>query len=137
MQILIVLARHGFIGALRGKKHWPPPKEVRETSEELGLTFIKFGQVLAMRRDLLSDACIDELELLHDRMPGMDAAAVRARVEGELGVPLESLFATFHEMPIAAAIIGQLHEATVVDGRHVAVRAQTIPQRKLNGRIRS
>jgi ubiquinone biosynthesis protein len=75
MQILRVLARHKFLGALRGKNHWPPPKEVRETFEELGLTFLKFGQVLAMRRDLLPDAYINELEQLHDQLPalGIDA----------------------------------------------------------------
>jgi hypothetical protein len=56
MQILRVLTRQKFLGALRGKGHWPPPKEVRETFEELGLTFLKFGQVLAIRRDLLLDA---------------------------------------------------------------------------------
>jgi ubiquinone biosynthesis protein len=78
MQILRVLARHKFLGALRGKSHWPPPKEVRETFEELGLTFLKFGQVLAMRRDLLPDAYIDELELLHDQLPAMGIDAVRA-----------------------------------------------------------
>jgi ubiquinone biosynthesis protein len=71
IQILRVLGRHKFLGALRGKKHWPLPKEVRETFEELGLTFLKFGQVLAMRRDLLPDAYIDELELLHDQLPAM------------------------------------------------------------------
>src|ERR1039457_1105576 len=68
MQILRVLARHKFLGALRGKRHWPPPKEVRETFEELGLTFLKFGQVFALRRDLLPDASIDELELVHDHL---------------------------------------------------------------------
>jgi ubiquinone biosynthesis protein len=56
LQIMRVLARHKFLGALRGKNHWPPPKEVRATFEELGRTFLKFGQVLAMRRDLLPDA---------------------------------------------------------------------------------
>ena len=61
MHVLRVLIRHKFLGALRGKSHWPPPKEVRETFEELGLTFIKFGQVLALRRDLLPDAYLDEL----------------------------------------------------------------------------
>ena len=59
MQILRVLARHKFLGALRGKEHWPPPKEVRETFEELGLVFLKLGQVLALRRDLLPAAYID------------------------------------------------------------------------------
>jgi ubiquinone biosynthesis protein len=91
MQILRVLARHKFLRALLGKKHWPSPKEVRETFEELGLTFLKFGQVLAMRRDLLPAAYIDELELLHDDLPPMGIGAVRATVEVELGAPLTEL----------------------------------------------
>jgi len=124
MQILRVLIRHGFLGALRGKSHWPPPKVVRETFEELGLTFIKFGQVLALRRDLLPDAYIAELELLHDRLPAMGMSTVRARVEGELGAPLSELFSAFNETPIAAATIAQVHEATMQDGRHVAVKVQ-------------
>ena len=103
IQILRVLARHKFLGALRGKKHLPPPKEVRETFEELGVTFLKFGQVLAMRRDLLPDAYIDELELLHDQVPAMDMDTVRATVEVELGAQLTELFASFSETPLAAA----------------------------------
>jgi ubiquinone biosynthesis protein len=124
MQILRVLARHKFLGALRGERHWPPPKEVRETVEELGLTFIKFGQVLALRRDLLPDAYIDELELLHDQLPAMGIDTVRATVEVELGAPLTKLFSSFSETPLAAATIAQVHEATTQDGRHVAVKVQ-------------
>src|ERR1039457_2609296 len=121
MQILRVLARHKFLRALLGKKHWPPPKAVRETLEELGLTFLKFGQVLAMRRDLLPDAYIDELELLHDQLPAMSTSTMRARIEIELGAPLTKLFASFNETPIASATIAQVHEATLLDGCHVAV----------------
>lgn len=124
LQILRVLARHKFLGALRGKGHWPPPHEVRETFEELGLTFLKFGQVLAMRRDLLPDAYIDELELLHDQLPALGIDAVRATVEAELGAPLTTLFAEFSATPLAAATIAQVHEATLHDGRHVAVKVQ-------------
>jgi len=124
LQILRVLARHKILGALRGKRHWPPPKEVRETFEELGLTFLKFGQVLAMRRDLLPDAYIDELELLHDQLPAMSIATVRATIESELGAPLTDQFATFSETPLAAATIAQVHEATMRDGRRVAVKVQ-------------
>ena len=124
MQILRVLARHRFLGALAGKNHWPPPAEVRETFEELGLTFLKFGQVLAMRRDLLPDAYINELELLHDQLPALGIDVVRATVEAELGTPLEKLFASFSETPLAAATIAQVHEATLQDGRHVAVKVQ-------------
>jgi ubiquinone biosynthesis protein len=124
LQILRVLTRHKFLRAMRGKNHWPPPKEVRETFEELGLTFLKFGQVLAMRRDLLPDAYINELELLHDQLPAMGINAVRTMVEGELGAPLTKLFASFSETPLAAATIAQVHEATLQDGRHVAVKVQ-------------
>src|SRR5690242_16143791 len=124
MQILRVLARHKFLGALRGKSHWPSPKEVRETFEELGLTFLKFGQVLAMRRDLLPDAYIDELEQLQDQLPALGIDAVRAKVELELGAPLSKLFASFSEMPLGSATIAQVHEATLQDGRHVAVKVQ-------------
>ena len=124
LQILRVLAGHKFLGALRGKSHWPPPKEVRETFEELGLTFLKFGQVLAMRRDLLPGAYIDELELLHDQLPALGFDAVRATVEAELGAPLTDLFASFSEAPLAAATIAQVHDATLQDGRHVAVKVQ-------------
>ncbi|MHB1687383.1 MAG: ABC1 kinase family protein [Ignavibacteriaceae bacterium] len=124
MQILRVLARHKFLIALIGKRHWPPPKEVRETLEELGLTFLKFGQVLAMRRDPLPDAYIDELELLHDHLPAMDIDTVRATVEVELGAPLTELFSSFIETPLAAATIAQVHKATMHNGRHVAMKVQ-------------
>jgi ubiquinone biosynthesis protein len=124
MQILRVLVRHNFLGALRGKSHWPSPKEVRETFEELGLTFLKFGQVLAMRRDLLPDAYIDELEQLQDQLPALGIGAVRAKVEVELGAPLTKLFASFCETPLGSATIAQVHEATLQDGRHVAVKVQ-------------
>jgi ubiquinone biosynthesis protein len=124
MQILRVLARHKILGALRGKRNWPSPKEVRETFEELGLTFLKFGQVLAMRRDLLPDAYIDELELLHDQLPALGIDVVRVTVENELGAHLMKIFATFSETPLAAATIAQVHEATLHDGRHVAVKVQ-------------
>jgi ubiquinone biosynthesis protein len=124
LQILRVLLRHGLLGALRGKRHWPPPQEVRETFEELGLTFLKLGQVLAMRRDLLPDAYIQELELLHDQLPALGIDAVRVTVEAELGVSLSQVFASFNETPLAAATIAQVHEATLHDGRHVAVKVQ-------------
>ena len=124
IRILRVFVRHKFLGALLGKSHWPPPKAVRETLEELGLTFLKFGQVLAMRRDLLPAPYIDELESLHDRLPAMGMDAVRATVEAELGAPLTELFSAFSEAPLAAATIAQVHEATMRGGRHVAVKVQ-------------
>jgi ubiquinone biosynthesis protein len=124
LKILRVLIRHKFLRALFGKKHWPSPKNVREALEELGLTFLKFGQVLAMRRDLLPTAYTDELELLHDHLPAMRMNMVRATVETELGAPLTKLFSSFNETPLAAATIAQVHEATTHKGRHVAVKVQ-------------
>lgn len=88
MQILHVLARDKFLAALFGRSHWPSPKEARETFEELGLVFLKLGQILALRRDLLPAAYIDELLLLHYQLPAMDIDAVCATVERELGAPL-------------------------------------------------
>jgi ubiquinone biosynthesis protein len=124
LQIMRVFARHKFLGALLGQRHWPAPKEVRETFEELGLVFLKLGQVLALRRDLLPAAYADELELLHDQLPAMDIEVVRAAVEAELGAPVAQLFTAFGETPLAAATIAQVHEATLRDGRHVAVKVQ-------------
>ena len=124
MQIMRVLAKRKFLGALFGRGHWPAPKEVREALEELGIVFLKFGQVLAMRRDLLPASYTRELEQLHDQLPAMSFAAVRMKVETELGSPLTALFSSFAETPIGAATIAQVHEATLIDGRHVAVKVQ-------------
>jgi ubiquinone biosynthesis protein len=80
--------------------------------------------VLALRRDLLPDAYLDELELLHDQLPGIGFPEVRQAIQDELGAPLTELFATFNETPLASATIAQVHEATLRDGRHVAVKVQ-------------
>jgi len=124
LRILRTLARHGFVGAVRGKRHWPSPAQVRETLEELGVVFLKFGQVLALRRDLLPDVYVAELERLHDRLPPVDFAAVRETVERELGGPLEQLFGSFDPVPLAAATIAQVHAATLADGRPVVVKVR-------------
>lgn len=124
MQVLRVLARHKFLGVVRGRRHWPPPKDVREAFEELGLVFLKFGQVLAMRHDLLPAGYIEELELLHDELPAMGIDVVRTTVRAALGKPLPELYRSFGETPLASATIAQVHEATMQDGRHVAVKVQ-------------
>ena len=123
-RVLRLLARHGFVGALRGRRHWPEPPEVREALEELGVVYVKFGQVLAMRRDLVPPAYVEELEQLQDRMPAADFTHVRATIESELGQPLAALFPTFDDEPLAAASIAQVHSATLADGRRVVVKVR-------------
>jgi ubiquinone biosynthesis protein len=123
-RILRVLARHGFVGAVRGKRHWPSPAQAREALEELGVVFLKFGQVLALRRDFLPPAYTDELERLHDRLPPMPDGEVRTTIESELGGTIETLFGTFEREPLAAATIAQVHVATLLDGRAVVVKVR-------------
>ncbi|MBN9122666.1 MAG: AarF/ABC1/UbiB kinase family protein [Planctomycetes bacterium] len=97
---------------------------IRLAFTELGTTFIKFGQVLSTRRDLIGPALGNELALLQSRVPADPFAVTRATVEAELGGPLEALFKAFEPEPLASASIGQVHRATLPDGRRVAVKVQ-------------
>jgi ubiquinone biosynthesis protein len=123
-EIWLVLARHKVLGALRGPRHLPPPEAVLAAIQELGVTFIKFGQVLALRCDLLPDEYTDVLKQLHDQCPVMAFDDTRSAVEAQLGSPLEQVFSSFSERPLAAASIALVYEATLCDGRHVAVKIQ-------------
>jgi ubiquinone biosynthesis protein len=123
-QVLRVLSRHGLLRALGGRSQWPPPSELRLAFQELGLVFLKFGQVLALRRDLLPDPYIRELEKLQDQLPALPFGVVRATVEEELGGSLQSLFKSFERKPLATATIAQVHLARLKDGRRVAVKVQ-------------
>lgn len=97
---------------------------IRLVLTELGTTFIKFGQVLSTRRDLIGPALGDELAQLQSHVPADPFAATRATVEAELGQPLEKLFKHFEPEPVASASIGQVHRAILPDGRKVAVKVQ-------------
>ena len=121
--ILRILRRAGFIRALRGGP-WPEPEQVRQVLEELGVVFLKFGQVLALRRDVLPAEYIQALESLHDRLPAVDFEVVRDTVTRALGDTLETRFASFSEAPMASATIAQVHEATLLDGREVVVKVR-------------
>ena len=100
----------------------PRGERLRLGLERLGPIFVKFGQVLSTRRDLLPEDIADELAKLQDRVPPFPAAQSRALVEQALGKPVEELFASFDAEPVASASIAQVHFATMKDGREVAVK---------------
>jgi ubiquinone biosynthesis protein len=100
------------------------PERVRHTLEELGPTFIKLGQILSTRPDLLPSEYIEELSKLLDAAPPVPASEILAELEKELGAPAQDLFAHFEAEPIASASIGQAHRATLKNGETVIVKIQ-------------
>ncbi len=133
-----VVVSHGFgeiilrtpLAGLVGKQ--PTAEEIRGDAPErfthllgeLGPTYIKLGQVLSMRADLLPAAYVKALSTLQDQAPVIPFADVKQVVEAGLGRPLDELFAVFDEEPLATASIGQIHTATTTDGRRVVVKVQ-------------
>ena len=99
-------------------------ERVRMAMEELGPTFIKMGQILSTRPDLLPVEFIQELGKLQDHVPPFEYAQVKDIIERELGVPLGQLFKDFEETPLASASIGQVHRARLVEGDGVVVKVQ-------------
>jgi len=99
-------------------------ERVKMALEELGPTFIKMGQVLSTRPDLLPADIMHELLQLQDDVSPFPFSEARKIVESELRVPLEDLFERFDEQPLAAASIGQVHRAWTADGEAVAVKVQ-------------
>ena len=100
----------------------PRGERLRQALEQLGPIFVKFGQVMSTRRDLLPPDIADELARLQDRVPPFDSGVAVAIVEKAFGRPLAQIFATFDRTPIASASIAQVHFATLPDGREVAVK---------------
>ncbi len=107
------------------------PERVRMALEELGPTFVKLGQMLSTRPDLIAVEFIEELSKLQDRVPPFSYTAVSQIIESELGGPPESMFAHFDESPLAAASIGQVHRARLKDGEEVVVKVQRPGIRKI------
>ena len=99
-------------------------QRLREMLDELGPTFVKFGQLLSTRPDIVPPDIIVELRKLQDEVTPVPFSQVREVVEQELGQPIERLFLEFDETPIAAASIGQVHAAVLPNGRRVAVKVQ-------------
>jgi ubiquinone biosynthesis protein len=143
-QIVEVLARHGF-GAVVGQlglerylnlprrllRQEPPTttgitptQRMRLALEELGPTFVKLGQMLSTRPDLLPPAYIAELSRLQDNVPPVSWEPIKERIEAELGQTVEQAFIAFDPTPIAAASLGQVHAATLPGGQRVVVKVQ-------------
>ena len=93
-----------------------PEKRIRLALTDLGPTFIKLGQLLSTRPDLVGVPLADELRQLRDDVPADDPAAVHRMIEMELGQTADELFAEFEDAPVASASIGQVHRATLEDG---------------------
>ena len=100
----------------------PRGERLRKGLERLGPIFVKFGQVLSTRRDLIPLDVADELARLQDRVPPFPAAQSRALVEKAFGKRIEDVFASFDAEPVASASIAQVHLAVLKDGREVAVK---------------
>ena len=140
-RVTFIMARYGALFSLKELKLAPrlrtvawiftigfseksgtPSERLAKALENLGPSFIKLGQALSTRPDLVGEEFARDLSTLQDRVPAFPAATARAMIEAELELPIEHLFSHFEDTPIAAASIAQVHKATTPDGRNVAVK---------------
>jgi len=142
-EIARILVRHGFrnlvdLLGLSGYLPWPlrfrgeqadaerlsTEARVRQAIEELGPTFVKLGQIVSTRPDLVPPVLMAELAKLQDDVPPAPWEAIREQVESELGMPLSESFVDFQREPLAAASLGQVHAAVLPSGEEVVVKVQ-------------
>jgi len=110
----------------------PRGARIRLALNELGPIFVKAGQILSTRRDLVPADIADELALLQDQVPPFPGEEARATIERELKWPVDKLYASFDPVPLASASISQVHAATLHDGRAVVVK---VLRPRINERI--
>ncbi|HLE96223.1 MAG TPA: AarF/UbiB family protein [Candidatus Thermoplasmatota archaeon] len=122
----LALAERSGLGPSRRELAIPPdmPRKVRLMLEELGPTFVKIGQLLGTRPDLVPKPFVDEFRHLYDKTTPSPYEEVKRVIENELGRPLLDVFSGFDEVAIASASIGQVHFATLKNGERVAVKVQ-------------
>lgn len=107
---------------LRRNKLPSYPVRMRKALEDLGPIFIKFGQILSTRRDLLPQEFADEFAKLQDAVPPFPGSQARAQIEQAFGCPIEDLLDDFDETPIASASVAQVHGASLKDGKKIVVK---------------
>jgi ubiquinone biosynthesis protein len=140
MQIFLVIMRHGFTPDVVGKRskslrfmshfnllrlgngNQTRGQSVCTTLEKLGPIFIKFGQLLSTRQDLIPEDIVDELEKLQDRVAPFPGEVAKQMIEAAFGQPTEQLFREFQIIPIASASIAQVHSAVLYDGSEVVLK---------------
>jgi ubiquinone biosynthesis protein len=135
-QISRVLVRHGFGFVFdvrrdrrenKGLQEFLAPNfgvRMRRSLDDLGPTFVKFGQVLSTRPDVFPEGILSELQKLQDTARPMPAGRAQAILERELGAPVEEVFSAFDPVPLGSASIGQVHRAVLRTGEIVAVKVQ-------------
>jgi len=124
MQFLTFLLWDRLTGANRGKKRQRRAKWLVDRLINLGPTFIKIGQSLSTRADLIPLEYIEQLTQLQDRVPEFNSQEAIRVIETELGQPLDNLFASFSVSPLACASLGQVHRARLLSGEEVVIKVQ-------------
>ncbi|PMB51738.1 ABC transporter [Fischerella thermalis CCMEE 5201] len=130
-EIIEVLFRHGWdymrrllTGGKADEPQLPTPAVLKNILVDLGPVYVKLGQLLSTRPDLLSASYIEELSTLQDEVPPVSWSEVEVLIRQQLKQPLEETFTTINPVPVAAGSIAQTHRATLKDGREVALKVQ-------------
>jgi len=130
-EIIEVFLRNGWdymrrllTGGKADEPQLPTPAVLKNILVDLGPVYVKLGQLLSTRPDLLSGSYIEELSTLQDEVPPVPWSEVEIIIRKELKRPLAETFSTINPVPVAAGSIAQTHRATLIDGREVALKVQ-------------